>query len=123
MFLHWSGPRTPVVKRGQWNSVGDAMDKLLSSCGRYHLEMNSVTRQEDTEPELVIEQIKEVIVSDGDDEDLFSLGTFMEALREEREEACQAQNVVDTGPWSFDETVSKLRQEEGPINWMLCAIP
>ena len=64
MFLHWSGPRTPVVKRGQWNSVGDAMDKLLSSCGRYHLEMNSVTRQEDTEPELVIEQIKEVIVSD-----------------------------------------------------------
>ena len=64
VFLHWSGPRTPVVKRGQWNSVGDAMDKLLSSCGRYHLEMNSVTRQEDTEPELVIEQIKEVIVSD-----------------------------------------------------------
>ena len=67
--------------------------------------------------------IQEVSPFQGDDEDLFSLGTFMEALREEREEACKAQNVVDTGPWSFDETVSKLRQEEGPINWMLCAIP
>lgn len=82
-----------------------------------------VTHLEDTEPLKVIDMIKEVIVSDGDDEDLFSLGAFLEALREEREAVCEEMHVVDTGPWSFDETVSKLRQEDGPINWMLCAIP
>ena len=124
VFIHWSGPKVPMVKRGQWNSVSHAMDQLLSTYGRYHLEMTSVTHQEDTDPPNVIEKIKEIIVSDGDDdEDMFSLGAYLEALREEREALCEELHVVDTGPWSFDETAAKLRQSDGPINWMLCAVP
>jgi len=100
------------------------MDQLLSTFGRYHLEMTSITHAEDTDPPKVIERIKEIIISDGDhDEDMFSLGAYLEALREEREAVCQELHVVDTGPWSFDESVTKLRAEDGPINWLLCAIP
>lgn len=121
VFIHWAGPDTPMVKRGQWNSVSHAMDQLLSTFGRYHVEMTSVTHLEDAEPELVIDKIKEVIISDGDDdEDMFSIGAYLEALREHQEEVCKELGVVDTGPWSVDETISKLRQEDGPINWLLC---
>ena len=41
VFIHWSGPKVPMVKRGQWNSVSHGMDQLLSTFGRYHLEMTS----------------------------------------------------------------------------------
>lgn len=42
VFIHWSGPSVPMVKRGQWNSASHAMDQLLSKFGRYHMEMTSV---------------------------------------------------------------------------------
>ena len=127
----YTGPNVSMVKRGKWNAEKNAMQELLRPF-TMDLTCNSV---EETEVDVVVDAIKAVIVSDGDDAmDMFSVAAFLESIKEE-EEAAQAvydpppaaAKAVDTGPKAvpyinFEESVAELRQPSAPRNWMLCAL-
>jgi len=89
-------------------------------------------------PEIIIERIKSVIVSDGDFGDnaaldIFSLENFYSALAEEDAAAQQlfADEIVDEadsgGPYGTDGTwdglLGALRGPHSPVNWMVTALP
>lgn len=73
-----------MVKRGKWNAEKNAMQELLRPF-TMDLTCNSV---EETEVDVVVDAIKAVIVSDGDDAmDIFSVAAFLESIKEEEEAA------------------------------------
>lgn len=82
VFVHWTGPKCPMVKRGKWNAEKSAIQELLSP---YSLDL-TVNTPEEAELEVVVDAIKAVIVSDGDgdsDSEAFSVAAFLAAMKEE----------------------------------------
>jgi hypothetical protein len=132
LFLHWTGPSVSMVKRGKWNAEKDGMQELMRP---FTMDMTANSTEE-TEVDLVVDAIKAVIVSDGDDdgESMFSVAAFLEAIKEEAEAAkaqheppAKAAQPEPAGakvvPYiNFDASVAELRQESAPRNWMLCAL-
>ena len=130
VFLHWNGPAVSMVKKGKWSAEKSGMQELMRP---FSLEL-SANGPEDTEVDTVVEHIKSVIVSDGEDdgESMFSVAAFLEAIKEEAE-AAQAQHAPEPAPApapaptavpyiNFEESVAELRQADSPRNWMLCAL-
>lgn len=131
LFWHWTGPKVTMVKRGKWNAEKDAMQELMRP---FTMDLTA-NCAEQTEVDFVVEAIKAVIVSDGDDdsESMFSVAAFLEAVKEEAEAAKeqhqsprkQAEPAADVAavPYiDFNESVAELRKQASPRNWMLCAL-
>lgn len=134
LFWHWTGPNVSMVKRGKWNAEKDGMQELMRP---FTMDMtaNSV---EETEVDFVVDAIKSVIVSDGDDdsESMISVAAFLEAIKEEQEAAkAQRQSLQNTSSQAesppgaaavpyidFDASVADLRKPATQRNWMLCAL-
>jgi NADPH-dependent ferric siderophore reductase len=93
LFVHWTGPKVPIMKRGQWNAVKSDMQELMRP---YTMDL-SASSLDEIEVQVVVDAIKGVIVSDGDDEamEAFSVSGFMAALKEEQEKAAAAAAVAE----------------------------
>lgn len=107
----------------------DSMQRLLSP---YQIQLHA-SRSEEVTPEVIIDRIKRVIVTDGDfsdkaEMDIFSIENYYQALAEEDARAKEffASEVVEEsvqfGDGSFDGGVRALRGQ-GPINWVVAALP
>jgi len=129
VMIHWTGPRVPNVKRGRMNAQYSKMDKLLRPFGV----ALSFNRHEEFTPKNLIERVREIVVTDGmddegpeDDADVNQLlyEQFKAALAEE--EKVNA-NVVkklkvdreEDGELTLAEIVEQVRNPSEDVNWVL----
>eukprot|EP01043_Picozoa_sp_COSAG02_P003711 COSAG02_NODE_92_length_37588_cov_135.916242_38_plen_358_part_00 len=135
LFWHWTGPNVSMVKRGKWNAEKDGMQELMRP---FTMDMTA-NNVEETEVDYVVDAIKAVIVSDGDDdsESMISVAAFLEAIKEEQEAAKAQHQSAQKAPShvappagaaaavqyiNFDASVADLRKPATQRNWMLCAL-
>jgi len=128
VMIHWTGPRTPAVKRGRLNAQYNRMDALLRPFGV----ALQFTRLEDFNVHTVIDRVRDIVVTDGDDDDDNELDkskklveAFKAALEEEQEvnENVDKRLKVDRetkGDLTLSEIVDYVRLPDSKeINWML----
>jgi len=129
VMIHWTGPRVPNVKRGKMNAKYGKMDQLLRP---FNVPL-SFNRLEDFTPRNTIERVREIVVTDGmdeegpeDDEQVNQLlyEQFKAALAEEQKvnEKVQKKLKVDReedGELTLPEIIEMVRTPEEDVNWVL----
>jgi len=129
VMIHWIGPRTPAVKRGRLNAQYNKMDALLRPFG-VSLQF---TRLEDFNVHNVIDKVRDIVVTDGYDDDDDGeqdkarklVEAYKAALEEEEEhnENVDKRLKVDRetkGDLTLAEIVDYVRLPDSKdINWVL----